>query len=96
MTTVLAAGPDAEPDDGWMVQIGELSLSEREMTVAQAVDITRLAGGGWEMLDPLHSPAATAAVVTALLVAHGMDPDEAAAKVNVMPALELLACVVRG
>lgn len=79
---------------GWVVRVGEWELHERELTVAQAVDISRLAGGGWETLDPTHSPAAAAAIVTALLVAHGAEPDEAAMKVNVMPALDLLACVV--
>lgn len=82
--------------DGWLVRVGELSLCERDVTVEQAADICRLAGGGWEMLDPMHSPAAAAAIVTCILVADGAKPELALARVNGMLATELLACVVRG
>lgn len=80
----------------WVVRVGELSLAEEDVTVAQAVDISRLAGGGWETLNPLHGPSAAAAIVTCVLVAGGAGLDEAVAVVQAMPAAELLACVVRG
>lgn len=85
-----------DPQGGWLVRVGDLELYERDLTVAQAIDISRLAGGGWETLKPLHGPAATAAIVVCVLVSGGADPDAARTQVQSMPAAELLACVVRG
>lgn len=80
----------------WLVKVGDILLAEDDLTVAQAVDISQLAGGGWETLNPLHSPAAAAAVVTCALVVGGAELDKAVAEVQAMPAADLLACVVRG
>lgn len=90
---------DAETpsSQGWEVRVGDLTLDESELTVEQAIAISRLAGGGWETLNPLHSPAACAAIVVAVLVTKGGHSDEsAAAAVDSMSAAGLLACVIRG
>jgi hypothetical protein len=55
--------------------------------------VARLAGGGWEMLDPLRSPAAAAAIAMVMLMSSGVPEVEAVVKVNAMPALDLLDCV---
>lgn len=81
---------------GWRVKVADLELDEDEVTVAQAADIARLAGGGWETLDPLLSPGAAAAIVTVMLMSAGSPEVEAMVEVNAMRALDLLAAIVKG
>lgn len=81
---------------GWQVKVGDLEWSEEEVTVNDAVDICQMAGGGWEMLNPLTGPTAAAAIVTRLLALHGTDITVAAKEVAAMPAGDLLGCFIGG
>lgn len=80
---------------GWIVAYSGLVLCESDLTVEQAIAISRLVGGGWETVNPLHSPAACAAVVVTLLVRSGRDEAEAAREVDAMKASDLLDCVIQ-
>lgn len=75
---------------GWRVKVGDVEWSEEQVTVADAADICQLAGGGWEMLNPLTGPAAAAAIVTLLRARHGEDVAIVAKEVQAMPAGDLL------
>lgn len=74
----------------WRVKVGDLEWSEEQVTVNDAVDICAVAGGGWEMLNPLNGPASMAAIVTVLLTRHGEDMMLAAKSVAGLPVAELL------
>lgn len=73
--------------------IGDLSLIESELSAADAVDICRLAGAGWDV-HPLHSPEIAVAVAVCLLSTRGgHSVDDAVEVVKAMPAADLLACI---
>lgn len=81
---------------GWVVVHDGHMLCESDLTVEQAIAVSRLAGGGWETVNPLHSPAACAAVVVTLLVTKaGRDEKETAREVDAMKASDLLGCVIQ-
>lgn len=82
---------------GWQVTVGELVWNESEVTVDEAVDIARLAGGAWEVLDPMRSIPGAAAIVTVLLAKRGgLGLKAATAFVNALPYVDLFACITKG
>lgn len=79
----------------WAITYEGHTWTSESITVAEALDIALLAGGGWAALDPYGHPASLAAIVSVLRATRlGEAAEEAMLAVRAMPAAELMGCLV--
>ena len=82
------------PDVRWSLTLGDLSVSEDDLTLQECFDWETRANVPWSLLKPtISAHIAQALLVTVLISRQGMSEDDAVAKVGEFRAQQVMAAI---